>query len=108
MIFQRVNALTDSGGRLYAGDYWLVWPSVLRDMMDGYEAYGLTYRGEANKESAREYILKVIKDNGRASVYCLNDTLNNSITKVNNVAGPLHAVGSKHLKNEVLRIDFIE
>lgn len=107
-VFQRVDALTAPGGHLYSGDYWVVWPSVLRDMMNGYEAYGLTLRGEANKEAAREYALRVIKDNGSAIVYCLNDTVQNCIAQVNSVAGPLHAVESKYIKDQVSIIKFVE
>lgn len=107
-VFQRVNALTEPGGRLYSGDYWAVWPSVLRDMINGYEAYGLTYRGEANKAAARKFVLSLIKKNGHATVYCLNDTIQNCIAMVNSVAGPLYAVGSSHHKDKVFLIDFVE
>ena len=107
-IFQRVNELTEPGSRLYSGDYWMVWPSVLRDMMKGYEAYGLTHRGEANKEAAREFVLRAIKENGRASVHCLNDTIQNCISQVNSTAGPLHVVGSSDIKAGVSLVNFVD
>jgi len=107
-VFQRVNALSEPGVRLYSGDYWVVWPSVLRDMIAGYEAYGLTFRGEANKVAARNFILSLIKEKGSATVYCLNDSVLNCISQVNSVAGPLYALDSKQHKDEVFIIDFAE
>jgi len=53
-VFKRVNALTQPGRHLYSGDYWVVWPSVLRDMMHGHEAYGLTIRGGGNNAEILE------------------------------------------------------
>lgn len=107
-IFQRVNILTKPGGQLYSGDYWAVWPSVLRDMMNGYEAYGLTYRGEANVKSAREFVLKKINGSGHADVFCLKDTVQNCISQVNAVVGPLHPVSWNYLKDDVHLIKFAE
>lgn len=106
-VFQRVDALTDSGGHLYSGDYWVVWPSVLRDMMNGYESYGLTFRGGSNKKMAKENFLMRIKENGHASIYCLNDTVQNCILLINSVVGPVYAIGSSHLKDGVHLINVV-
>lgn len=103
-VFQRVNSLTEPGGHLYSGDYWVVWPSVLRDMMRGYEAYGLTYRGDANRISARDFVLGQINEDGYSQIYCLNDSVMNCIAQANAVAGPLFAVSSNHLKDGVYLI----
>jgi hypothetical protein len=107
-VFQRVNELTEGGSSLYAGDYWVVWPSVLRDMMIGYEAYGLTFRGNANKNAARDYMLKIIKEKGRAKVYCLDDSIPRCISQVNDVAGPLYAVDASLIKDKVNLVEFVE
>lgn len=106
-VFQRVNALTEPGGRLYSGDYWVVWPSVMRDMMHGYETYGLAYRGEANKEAAKKYISGKITENGNVFVFCLNDTIQNCVSLVNSIAGPLYAVGSTQPEKDVYLIEFV-
>jgi hypothetical protein len=107
-VFQRVNELTEEGSSLYAGDYWLVWPSVLRDMMIGYEAYGLTFRGDANKNAARDYMLKIIKEKGRAKVYCLDESIPRCTSQVNDVAGPLYAVDASLIKDKVSLVEFVE
>lgn len=104
-VFQRVNSLTQPGGGLYSGDYWVVWPSVLRDMMSGYEAYGLTYRGESNNKAARDFVLREINKHGRAKVHCLNDIIQNCISQINVVAGPFYVLGSTEIKSGVNSIE---
>jgi len=107
-VFKRVDALTEPGRHLYSGDYWVVWPSVMRDMMHGHEAYGLTFRGEANGKAAREYILGVIRDHGSAEVYCLMDTVESCINSTKSVAGPLHVLDSSFIRDGVHVIRFSE
>lgn len=106
-IFQRVNSLSEPGSNLYAGDYWVVWPSVLRDMMQGHEAYGLTFRGDANKSSAGEYIRKRINQNGSVSVFCLNDKAENCINQVNSVVGPIRPTSTTQTSDNVYMINFV-
>jgi hypothetical protein len=72
-VFRETRPFTQLGSHLYAGDYWLVWPSVLGDMMQGHEAYGLAFRGEANRAAIRKYVLQAIDRDGHVSVLCLND-----------------------------------
>jgi hypothetical protein len=105
-IFQKVNSLTEPGSNLYAGDYWVVWPSVLRDMMKGHEAYGLTFRGDANKSSAGEYVRKRINENGSVSVFCLNDNEENCINQVNSVVGPIRPISTIQISDNVHKIEF--
>lgn len=105
-IFHSVNSLTDPGGHLYAGDYWVVWPSVLRDMMQGHEAYGLTFRGDANKATATEYVQKKINQNGSVSVFCLNDKAENCINQVNSIVGPTRSIRTTQTRDNVNLIEF--
>jgi hypothetical protein len=77
------------GGQLYAGDYWLAWPSVLRDMMAGHEAYGLLYRGGANAAQARAHVARTLQRQGQVSVHCLNDRPQRCEADVQGLVGPL-------------------
>lgn len=88
-IFQKIEYLTRSDSNLYAGDYWDVWPSVFRDMMNGYESYGVSFRGEANEEMVRIYVKNKIASNGNVTFYCINDAVLNCKTQINKIAGPL-------------------
>jgi len=105
-VFQTADALTASGDHLYAGNYWVVWPSVLRDMMQGYSSYGLTFRGDANRVMARNYVMMKIKANGHVIVFCLNDTVENCISQVNSIVGPLNTLNVIYIKEGVDRIVF--
>jgi len=105
-IFHRVNSYTEPGSSLYAGDYWVVWPSVLRDMMHGHEAYGLTFRGDANKSSAGEYFRKQINQHGSVSVFCLNDKIENCMNQVNSVVGPIRPISTIQISDNVHKIEF--
>jgi len=100
-IFQQVNALSPAGSALYAGDYWVVWPSVLRDLMQGYQAYGLTYRAESNREAARKFTFEKIKENGYATVLCLNEKAENCIMQIQSVVGPIYHNETIFLKPSV-------
>ena len=74
--------------------------------MNGYEAYGLTYRGEANAKSARDFVLDQINARGYSQIYCLNESIANCIAQANAVAGPLYYIGSSHLKDGVQLLKF--
>jgi len=89
-IFTQVNLLTKSSSGLYAGNYWVVWPSVLRDLIEGYESYGLAYRAEGNQVKVRDFILRKIKQDGNVSVFCLNEKPRICIDQINSMAGPLN------------------
>lgn len=103
-VFQRANALTRTGSSLYTGDYWVVWPSVLRDMMHGHEAYGLTYRGEANKTAARAYLLKKIQAEGHATVSCLNEEPDTCIQQIKRAVGNFQVTAISRLKDDVHQV----
>ena len=54
-VFAKVDSAfpTPEDPVFHAGDYWLAWPAVMRDRMDGVESYGLAYRGLANAENVK-------------------------------------------------------
>jgi hypothetical protein len=76
-------------------------------MMQGHEAYGLTFRGDANKSSASEYIRNRINQNGSVSVFCLNDKAENCINQVNSVVGPIRPTSTTQTSDNVYMINFV-
>lgn len=60
------------GPTFYAGDYWKVWPAVMKDLMDGKESFGFAYRGDANKEAAASSAAGQITEGKKLTVYCLD------------------------------------
>jgi hypothetical protein len=71
-VFKSVNENASSSVGLYAGDYWVVWPVVFKDMMAGQKAYGLAFRGESNKKPVVKNISDQVFENGFFYVECLN------------------------------------
>ncbi len=89
-VFEKVHALSPVPHGLYAGDYWVVWPAVLRDLMQGRSSFGLTFRGKGNAATVAEYVLKEIEDKGNFSVLCLKDTPQNCSNQIQGVVGPVY------------------
>lgn len=106
-VFQRVNAQTRPGGHLYAGDYWVVWPSVLRDMLHQQEAYGLAFRGEANRDAALAYMTQHIQQHGHVDVYCLNETADTCQQQIARSVGQFKVADVQRLSDsvQVLRLN---
>ena len=87
-IFKKVESVTPESHSLYAGDYWLVWPSVFRDMMAGKHSFGLTFRGEDNRENVKAFVGRQLSKEGYFSVICLNDKLDNCKKQISSLIGP--------------------
>ena len=88
-VFKAADEQAPVGGEFYAGDYWVVWPAVLREMLHGNMAYGLAYRGSGNAAEVRHHMFERISTSGHASVYCINDTVENCRAQIGGVAGAL-------------------
>lgn len=88
-VFREVATMARPGIHLYSGDYWRVWPAVLRDMMNGHEAYGLTFRGGANGLAARAYMLRRMRSDGQVSVLCLDAPADECRRQIEAIVGPM-------------------
>jgi hypothetical protein len=88
-LFKKIDKISYGSNRLYAGDYWVVWPSVFRDMMGAKSAFGLTIRGEGNKENAKKFVNHKLLEEGHFTVLCLNDTPVNCKNQIFGVIGPV-------------------
>jgi hypothetical protein len=87
-VFRAVESLVPDHYQLYAGDYWLVWPAVFRDMMTGKPSFGLSYRGDGNREGAKAFVKLQLSERGSFSVICLNDKIDNCKNQISEVLGP--------------------
>ncbi len=88
-IFKKVDTLVPTANGLYSGNYWMVWPAVLRDMMSGNPSFGLSGRGIGNQEKANTFVNKQISDKGYFSVLCLDDKLISCKTWISSIVGPV-------------------
>ena len=107
-VFQRADTLTSSGWGLYAGDYWTVWPSVLRDMLDGHVAYGLAQRAHGNAVATRAFMIQRIQQNGQVTVICLKERVPVCLDQINHAAGPMRLIDVKTVTPEVIELDFVD
>jgi len=86
-IFKKVRAVIPESHSLYAGDYWLVWPSVFRDMMAGKRSFGLANRGGGDGEKAKAFVGRQLSKEGYFSVICLNDEPANCEEQIARIIG---------------------
>lgn len=112
-LLRQVQRVAPQPSGLYSGDYWLVWPAVWRDLMLGRSAYGLAYRGDANRDAARAQIGREIEASGAFTVLCLNALARDCLTWVKTFTDPLdcrqvEAVGTRamllHLRSGVIGV----
>ena len=88
-LFKKIDSIVPDHHGLYSGDYWLVWPTVLRDMMSGDISFGLTFRGIGNQEKAKAFVEKQNVEKGYFSVLCINDDQNSCKNKISQIVGPV-------------------
>ena len=80
-LFKEINTLSPYRYKLYAGDYWSVWPLVLRDQMEGITSFGLAYRSEGDQYATKEFIENELKKSGLITVLCVKSSLENCINQ---------------------------
>ena len=90
-VLQRIEkdpTITETGrSNFYAGDYWHVWPSVMRDLIHGTEAYGLCYRGDANRELVFSSARNENKERGYIKIQCMNSSEDECKKQAENMLG---------------------
>lgn len=68
--FKPVPQGLDRSVRLYAGDYWQVWPAVILQLARNETAYGVVFRGDVMKKRIRD-VVKQHAAGDMLDVYCL-------------------------------------
>ena len=83
------NIKTNLPGELvgYAGDYWLVWPAVMKNLTEGKPGFGFSFRGDGNVRDVRRYF----GDEGRGgrglAIECLNEDVDQCFLRVKSYLG---------------------
>jgi len=98
-IFKKLESYPISEYKLFAGDYWTVWPAVLNRMLKGDEVYGLTSRAEGNKNKINTYLTSVTKLDGDFKVLCMNEKVSVCSNQINSFLGPNLIVDFKAIGN---------
>lgn len=75
-VFERVGSVTvkEEGNQVtfYGGDYWYVWPAVMRDLIQGKEAFGICFRGDSNRSNVVSSAEQESESRGYVKIICLN------------------------------------
>jgi hypothetical protein len=103
-IFETANSISQPDGVFYAGDYWIVWPTVYRDMMMGHKAYGIAYRGESNQQNVKSYAKDQIIKNGYFTIICLNSSVENCEAQTKSFKSSYELMEFKKIKEGVFII----
>jgi hypothetical protein len=64
----------ERGIRVLAGEYWATWPVVFDSLLQGREAYGLTYRGNGALAKATAAMDAEVAAGSAAKVLCIDAT----------------------------------
>ncbi|MCR9135241.1 MAG: hypothetical protein NXI27_04550 [Alphaproteobacteria bacterium] len=73
-LFQEARSHSEDHYALYAGQYWQVWPAVLRSLIAGHQSFGLAGRGEANKANVRAFVAQQLDEKGTVRMLCIEES----------------------------------
>ena len=107
-MFKNLERFGVESKGLYAGDYWVVWPAVYKELIMGKVAYGLAYRAEGNRNRVNEYVKNEISRTGSFRVCCLNDTPEACAEQVRNTIGPVSIKSIEYKRDSVTEIVFMK
>ena len=78
-IFRRVASVAEYAKshriRFFAGDYWLVWPTVFMTLDRPNSAFGLASRGLANRSQVRRALAEELARGSTPRLLCLKDSV---------------------------------
>ncbi len=74
-VFKSVNSVFPDDVAGYAGNYWYVWPAVMKNLLEGKDGFGFTCRGEGNRGNLTRYFSKVAQRRGNLTFGCLEEPI---------------------------------
>lgn len=84
-LFREVEAHNPDHYGLYAGNYWQVWPAVLRSMIAGHRSFGLAGRGEGNRAAVQAFVDAQLSENGSATLLCIDESPDYCLKQVSQI-----------------------
>jgi hypothetical protein len=104
-IFRVVDDLVPEHYAFYAGDQWVAWPAVFRELMQGKSSFGLTGRGEGNAARALKAANAQISAQGFFPVVCLHDPAENCLYQIQSIVGPVIVIKRHELRKDVVEFE---
>ncbi len=84
-VFREADRISPDPQLFYAGDYWVFWPIVLRDMMAGHDAYGLGNLAEGNRHGLMERAIG--REDGEITLACVQEPAETCLRQAVRVLG---------------------
>lgn len=58
-VFKRIESDLPDKIVGYAGDYWSVWPAVMKELFERKESFGFTFRAVGNQDNLKRYLRRL-------------------------------------------------
>lgn len=88
----------------FAGEYWSVWPAVMRELMSDRASFGFSGRGEGNKEGAAFYALEELHRRNVVTVHCVDASEEECLEQVGRFLEGPFVVSSRQFSPRYRRI----
>jgi hypothetical protein len=89
LIFKRHDAAIPIDVDGYAGDYWSVWPAVMKDLMSDKNSLGFAYRAVGNRENMIKYFFDNKRRNETLIIGCLKAPVDECHKQITDAIGTL-------------------
>lgn len=99
-VFRQVQEWPLDQHRLYAGDYWKVWPAVFYSILSGGEPAGLAYRGSGNSMRASQIISSQLEQGGFVDVLNLGADEAQGVKQVSDFRRDLRKMSSSEVSDD--------
>ena len=74
-VFKRLETVLPGNVTCYAGDYWSVWPAVMKNLLERKNGFGFTYRAEGDLDNMKQYLSRYWQGHSTLPIVCLNETV---------------------------------
>jgi len=99
-VFKKLDKYPINEYKIYAGNYWTVWPAVMRGQLRGVQIYGLSSRAEGYKDEISKGITQIAKPDGSFSVLCLEATVSDCSNQIKYLLGEILILDIKLISND--------
>ncbi len=102
---RQVDDLPAGQVHLYAGDYWQVWPAVMRDMMERQESFGLADRAVGDREGLERFLESNALFGKTVAIGCMNAKVDECLAQAREWLGDVAVKSTRPMKGHISIID---
>lgn len=86
-VFKRIDAVFPADTVGYAGDYWSIWPAVMKNLLERKDGFGLTERSIGNRDNLTRYFSEVGRGRGNLTIGCLKASFDQCLSQAKSFLG---------------------